>query len=591
MNRQGIFTTGKCCCPEAPSSANTHANCVRREFRDNSCKLRCILGSADAIIAPCITPTKVNAEEIRYKNFNYNGSFHKGLQHNLRDGRLVSNIDYENFRDSVINDNQALLASIPLAIGSQIKLVNPLASDATILIGAPQCELRIDSPPALSTNQYAAFILEVYAQAIARDVPFINYPTDPIIAQLLLSDRLNDPVLLENLLYKPPGAFTPQTIFRGNTFGELMGPYISQLFLLDVPEGALIVKQLYKVPPDRTFAKINGFRVDWGVTLAETIDIQNGNLNLLPPPTPANQLISRYIYDGRSLAEAVHNDPLYQLFYQAALILLALGAQPNSGLPIYPNQIGFITDFGSPTIICAIADITAYALKHAWYWKFQHYRKLRPEVAALWVNDVKTGLVSNAGNFDLTNLLLNNAIVGDIFNLNDFISSGANSFTLPLSYREGSPAHPSYPSGHAVMAGASATVLKIFFNAEQTWKSLPGVIAGSLSGIAGSLVQADAIGTNLIPYTGADASTITIAGEIDKLASNISNGRDWAGIHTRGDWLQGMSLGEQVAIYYMQDILSTWVENNLNSNSPPMITFRKFDGTLMTIKPSVCRSI
>lgn len=81
---------------------------------------------------------------------------------------------------------------------------------------------------------------------------------------------------------------------------------------------------------------------------------------------------------------------------------------------------------------------------------------------------------------------------------------------------------------------------------------------------------------------------MTIYGEINKLASNVAIGRNWAGIHYRTDAVQGILLGEQVAIKFMEDQMSTCVENNLN-NTPPQITFRKFNGELYTLKATICR--
>ena len=310
-----------------------------------------------------------------------------------------------------------------------------------------------------------------------------------------------------------------------------------------------------------------------GVYLAETIDLQNGLLALLPPSTPANQIEHLYIHSGRALAEMVHNDGVYQFFYQTAFILNSLGAIANPGLPAYPNQAGFVTCFAMPAIVTAIGEVTELALNYAWYWKYQQYRRLRPEEYALWVNDVKTGLVQNQNNFDLTDFLLNSQILNDIRTINNEWISGTNSYTLPQSFREGCPAHPSYPSGHAVISGACGTILKMFYNGDQTWLSLPGVIANS-----STIFQADQTGINLVAYTKTDVANMTVGTEINKLCSNMANGRDWAGIHYRSDWLQGMALGEEIAKNYMQDILCSIVEKNINGSNP-IIHFRKFDGT------------
>lgn len=539
-----------------------------------------------------ICPTLVNAEEIKYKNYNYNGSSHKGLQHNTRDGRLVSNTDYENMRDSIIDNDQKTLAAVPLATGSTLRLGNPLAALATLLIGAQQAVLKLVDPPSLSSKQAAAEMVEIYAQAIARDVPFIEYNSNITINHLLQPSDLNNPevlLFLENSPAVPLLPFTPQTIFRGIGYNELIGPYISQFLLLDVIAGALRTKQLWLVPPTNIEANAGDFRVEWGVNLQETINLQNGNLALLPPPTPANKLSPRYIYSGRSLAETVHNDPTYQFFYNAALILQSLGTQPNPGWPVYPNQGSFSTNNGSASLLSVIGDVTNVALKHSWYWKFLHYRKLRPETFGLWVQDIKTGLVSNKNNFDISDILLNNHVLVDILNINNATLPGSNSYTLPQAYREGAPLHPAYVSGHAIIAGACITILKIYFNGEQKWSTLQGVISGSLSGIPNSIVQANNDGTSLVAYVG-DITNITVSSELNKLASNDGIGRNWAGIHYRSDIIKGIILGETVAIAYMQDLLSTMVENKLEG-TPPYITFRKYDGSFETIKPTVCEQV
>jgi len=47
-------------------------------------------------------------------------------------------------------------------------------------------------------------------------------------------------------------------------------------------------------------------------------------------------------------------------------------------------------------------------------------------------------------------------------NLNQAQNGGTNqAFFLPMAVGEGSPVHPSYPSGHSVNLGAYITVLKV----------------------------------------------------------------------------------------------------------------------------------
>lgn len=575
----------KCCChKEKPN------HCQNRNFRDCAGKLANLLSTIKKEeFGKPIEPTLENREEAKYKNYNYNGSFHKTLTHNKVDGRLINPEEYERMTKAIVEGNQPLLESVILAKDSSMKMVNPLASLSTLLVGAMQGVLKLRSAPTLSSDTGAAEMVELYAHAIARDVPFIEYNNNATINQLLGVDFLNNPSVLEHLKYSPASVsnpFTAQTIFRSDLVGDTFGPYVSQFLLLSVIAGAMSMKQLWIVPPTRAEAQSQGFRVEWGVNLEETINLQNGNLSLLPPPTPKAKMVERYIYSGRSLAEVVHNDPIYQFFINAALILQSLGAQVNTAWPSYINQSYFITNSGLGALQGILGDVAVTALKHSWYWKWQHSRKLRPETFGLWVHDVKTGLVDNKDNFDISNLLLDNPILGQILTLNESWIPGSTSYTLPQAYREGAPAHPAYISGHSIISGACCTILKMFYTSDQKWITIPGVISGALSGIPNSVVEAKSDGTSLLAYSG-DISDMTVATEINKLASNVGIGRNWAGIHYRSDAIAAIKLGEKVAIHYMQDILSTMVENNSNG-SALTIAFRKFDGTMQVVGPTLC---
>lgn len=82
------------------------------------------------------------------------------------------------------------------------------------------------------------------------------------------------------------------------------------------------------------------------------------------------------------------------------------------------------------------------------------------------------------------------------------------------------------------------------------------------------------------PYTGADRGDITIHRELNKLASNIGLGRDFAGVHYRSDYLNSVFLGEQVAITLLED-------QNCTYNEKYKISFKKFDGkTTYTLNKS-----
>ncbi|MDQ6652286.1 MAG: phosphoesterase, partial [Acidobacteriota bacterium] len=141
------------------------------------------------------------------------------------------------------------------------------------------------------------------------------------------------------------------------------------------------------------------------------------------------------------------------------------------------------------------------------------------------------------------------------------IFSKYGSYLLPQAFPEGSPMHTAYGSGHATVAGACVTMLKAFFDESAVIQN--PVMINPADG-----------GQTLVPYTGPD---LTVGGELNKLASNVSQGRDIAGVHWRTDAVESNKLGEQAAINMLADMFETYRE--------PFSGFslRKFDGTTITI--------
>jgi hypothetical protein len=68
-------------------------------------------------------------------------------------------------------------------------------------------------------------------------------------------------------------------------------------------------------------------------------------------------------------------------------------------------------------------------------------------------------------------------------------------------------------------------------------------------------------GLALVPYTGPDAGELTLGGELNKLAWNIGVGRSFAGIHWRTDAIEGLRLGEAIALGILQDLRATYPED------------------------------
>jgi len=69
---------------------------------------------------------------------------------------------------------------------------------------------------------------------------------------------------------------------------------------------------------------------------------------------------------------------------------------------------------------------------------------------------------------------------------------------------------------------------------------------------------------------------LTVGGELNKLASNIGIGRDFAGIHWRSDAIEGMKLGEELAIRFLIEQKDIFYEKF-------DFSITKFDGTSVTI--------
>jgi hypothetical protein len=84
-------------------------------------------------------------------------------------------------------------------------------------------------------------------------------------------------------------------------------------------------------------------------------------------------------------------------------------------------------------------------------------------------------------------------------------------------------------------------------------------------------------GLSLVPYTGA---LITVGGELNKLASNVSLGRLAGGVHYRTDGTEGIKLGEAIALSILRDTATIYHEEF------PGFTLTRFDGTRVTICPN-----
>jgi hypothetical protein len=293
------------------------------------------------------------------------------------------------------------------------------------------------------------------------------------------------------------------------------------LLWLDIPYGIKKIDQRYEFP-----SRGQGFLTDYNEWLA----CQQG---MKPKARLRFDTQPRFICSNRELAEYVHRDFSYQPYLNAALIMMQFGEDAWSPTNPYrgsKSQFGDIT-FGRKDVLTLLAQGAMLGQKGSYYHKWQVHRRLRPEAFA---GRIETHL-SGKKKYDIHADILNCDAVARL-------QAANGTRLLPGAFPEGCPTHPSYPAAHACTAGACATILKSFFNEAF---AIP------------KPVDAKADGSALDPWQG---KPLTLGNEIDKLACNISLGRDAAAVHYRSDSIQGLLVGEQQALGLLCDYSRTYNE-------------------------------
>jgi hypothetical protein len=467
-----------------------------------------------------------NGDEELYPN--KIGSYSKGLPHD--DLGEVNSTAYDSLLHALSTGSPADFERV--VIGGSVKLTNPQAGLAFDTQGPDSHSLSIRSAPAFNSPEEASEIAENYWMALTRDVPFPEYESN-----LLAIKAAEDLSSFSDFRGpKTEGRVTPATLFRGDTAGDLTGPYISQFMWKETPFGSESI--------DRRM-RTTAAGVDYMTAYDEWLAIQKGG------STTANQFdpTPRYIRSGRDLGEWVHIDVLFQAYFNALLILFLLGAPLDPANPYQSSrtQIGFGT-LGAPFIASVMCAVATRALKAVWYQKWFVHRRLRPEAFA---GRVHNHLIS-ATSYPIHPDILNSSALEELFN-----KSGT--YLLPMAFPEGSPTHPAYGAGHATVAGACVTILKAFFDE---------------SFVIPDPVEATADGLALVEYPG---PALTVGGELNKLASNVAIGRNIAGVHWRSDAKESLRLGEEIAIRYLKE------ERDCLNEQFDGFSLSKFDGTTITV--------
>lgn len=464
----------------------------------------------------------------------YIENFTKGLPHND-----LGEVDQAAYKALLKAINSGRLSDFErLRLGGSKKLKNPLASYCIQLDSNDNFQYKFSiAPPKISSPTGSAEMAELYWMSECRDISFSDYASSVIIASA--AQDLNR---FAGAKYPRDGLgnVTSDNIFRFGLSSDLTGPYISQFLYQDINQGPFIAPQRYRtVVPNKNY--LTEYTL-WKFT-------QDGNLTGIDEFDP----VPRYIRNGRDLAEVMHNDRFPSHFSNAALIAqFGYKAHKNPGHPyvLSDTMDGFAT-FDYPHLQAILAEVMKLALQAEFVRKWVVWRKLRPEAYG--------GLVHNKIIQNTTHNI-NTEIFGS--SVLDRVFSKYGTYLLPQQFPEGSPGHPSYGSGHSVYAGACATILKMWFDETSV---LPGPVV------------ANADGTALIDYTGPGAGLLTLGGEINKLAFNTAVGRLWGGIHYRSDMIEGLRLGEEVAIAYMQSQRFSFTEKY-------SFTFTRFDGRTVRIR-------
>ena len=508
--------------------------------------------TAEAAPAPAAdhqcTPTRIkktgsNGDEKHVKGADgkpsYAGNFSKGLPHDAFGE--VDRAAYKTLLHAL--DKETDFDKITLGLGR--KLTNPQSGLATDPEGPDPKDLEMLAAPNLESAEEAAEGVELYWMALLRDVPFTDFATNPDVAAA--AAELSG--LADFTGPKIGGQVTPQTIFRGCEMGDLAGPLVSQYLLHEIGYGAQTISQRAQtVLPNH----------DYLTTFGEWLQIQNGGM-----PATGDQLdpTPRYIRNMRDFGQWVHVDALYQAYLNACLLLLDNGAPFDAGNPYVPphpderTQIGFGT-FGGPHILSLVTEVATRALKAVWYQKWFVHRRLRPEEYGGLIQVQKVGVGGVTRDYQIDPQILDSQAL-------QRTHAKFGSYLLPMAFPEGSPTHPSYGAGHATVAGACVTILKAWFDEDAPLPFTPKV--------------PNADGTALVDYTGPDAGSLTVGGELNKVAANIAIARNMAGVHWRSDYQQSIALGERVALFILRKQRRDYNEKGWS------FTLRRFDGTKVTV--------
>lgn len=550
-----------------------------------------------------------NRDEQRYASAHYPMSFTKGLEHNSVTGLVTNKGHFEAFRQAIDEGwiepftTRVPVPTIPPGEEEPCprrKWEAPTAGVVFDLQGPDAQAVTMPPAPALCSDELTYEMAEVYELALLRDVPFSSFASgggtgsaniDASVTRLEALAYATNGYQGRPRLAAPGGtaAEKRQLAFRGSSPGVEVGPYLSQFMLIgnDTMSGTTVADGLIGYGAQRIdqrvpVAKPNEDHMqlwnDWlAVQQGFDVNARGKGVNNTECSSGQNfEQQTRFICTPRDLATYVHFDALYQAYLSATLILLGMGtpfdpgfAQLSGMREVYdssngqPRNAGGFALYGGPHILTLVTEVATRALKAVRFQKFNNHLRLRPEALAARMEkakDVDEAHPSLCGAFGKMRIELNDTITAvEAFNNT---AVGTASALLPMAFAEGSPMHPTYGAGHATVAGACTTIVKAFFDTSTVLgrKKTDDLCSTGKIGFFNSVDEAlcfeathpDKYYKNKLEEKSVDCP-LTLEGELNKLAANISIGRNMAGVHYYSDYYDSLRMGEEIAIGLLEE--------------------------------------
>ena len=566
-----------------------------------------------------------NGDEGRYATAQYPMSFTKGLDHNKTTGLVAESGHFEAFRQAIDEGwiepftTRVPVPTPPNGKGRR-KWEAPTAGLVYELEGPDPQAVTMPPAPELCSDELTFEMAEVYELALLRDVPFSEFVSS--------GGGLTDTVARLNALPFAQDGFPgtrgrtsatdttldAQTAFRGSSPGCDVGAYLSQFMLIGTRN------QAGTTDLEDGFISFGAQKVDQRVLVAAQGDdymqtwedwfaVQQGfDVNMCGPGQHFKSGEHCFIKTPRDLASYVHFDALYQAYLNACLILLGMGTPFDPGFAnlsgmrnLYdpstgqPQNAGGFALYGGPHILTLVTEVATRALKAVRFQKFNNHLRLRPEALAARIAKAEViekyhpslcgaltkmcdDLLSNGDSNGDTTL----SKIADV-NPEDAKEFTKGNFLLPMAFGEGSPMHPAYGAGHATVAGACVTVLKAFFDT--------GTVLGKNADNKSCNCDKDGFYRDISEasqYTPPEkgcakldreeiSCPLTLEGELNKLAANISIGRNMAGVHYYSDYYDSLRMGEEIAIGMLEEQATCY------PTDPFILSVPTFDGPVRRI--------